>query len=142
MHRLFFAFIAGALAVLLFHQPVLWLLHAAQLTAAVPYGLRPTRPFGVPQLWSLAFWGGIWGVVVVAIAALFRHRWLAAALIGAVGPSLVAWFVVMPLKGQSAGGGWAVSAIATALLVNAAWGFGTLVLFDVFTSSARTRVPI
>lgn len=136
------AFAAGAVAVLLFHQPVLWLLHAGQVTAAAPYNLQPTRPFGVPQLWSLAFWGGIWGVVLATILTSDRHRWLAATLIGAVAPSLVAWFVVMPLKGQPVGGGWTGSTIATALLVNAAWGFGTVLLLDLLTARVRRRLPI
>lgn len=136
------AFVAGALAVLLFHQPLLWLLHAAGVTPATPYRLQATRPFGVPQLWSLAFWGGIWGIVLVAVLSLSRNRWLAALAIGAIAPSLVAWFVVMPLKGQPLGGGWSASMILTALLVNAAWGLGTVLLFDLFTARVRTGAMV
>ena len=27
------------------------------------YSMRPIPPFGVPQILSQAFWGGIWGIV-------------------------------------------------------------------------------
>ena len=142
VRRIVLAFVAGALAVLVFHQPVLWLLHAAHVTPAVPYRLQPTRPFGVPQVWSLAFWGGLWGIVLAAVVSSVRHRWMAASLFGAVVPSLVAWFVVMPLKGQPAGAGWAGPMIVTALLVNAAWGFGTVLLLDLFSTPVHRRVAL
>ena len=45
-------------------------------------------------------------------------------LLGAIGPSLVAWFVVLPLHGLPPAGGWNPQVIVSALLVNAAWGLG------------------
>ena len=120
-------FLAGAASVLVFHQGALALLHAAHLAARAPYSLASTAPFGIPQLWSLAFWGGVWGVV---LAELLRRldgaRLMGAALVfGAIVPTLVAWFVVAPLKGQPMAGGGAPKAMAVALTVNAAWGLGT-----------------
>ena len=49
-------------------------------------------------------------------------------MIGALGPSLVAWFVVMPIKGLGAAGGWDPKIIVGALLLNGAWGIGTALL--------------
>src|SRR5687768_2489127 len=72
-------FVAGALAVLLFHQGAAALLHALELTRRAPYSMAATQPFGVPQLWSIAFWGGVWGLLLAA--ALVRLR--GAALIAA-----------------------------------------------------------
>lgn len=141
LRRISLAFLAGAIAVLTFHQLTLALLHVAQITPAVPFRMQPTRPFGVPQVLSLAFWGGAWGIVLAAIfdSLPYGRRVAAATLFGAIVPSLVAWFIVMPLKGQPAGGGWAGSSIVTALLVNGAWGIGTVLLLSLF-ESATARV--
>lgn len=49
----------------------------------------------------------------------------AALVFGAIFPTLVAWFVVAPMKGQAMAGGGAPKAMAVALIVNAAWGLGT-----------------
>jgi hypothetical protein len=45
--------------------------------------------------------------------------------LGAIAPSLVNWFIVMPLKGEPVGGGWELSGLATSLIVNSSWGLGT-----------------
>ena len=76
------AFCAGFLAVLVFHQPMLGLLHAAGVTPATPYPMQPTAPWGVPELWSLAFWGGVWGLVfgLVVPAARSPGRYIATGL--------------------------------------------------------------
>lgn len=120
-------FVAGAASVLLFHQGTVALFHALELTARQPYSLQATRPWGVPALWSLAFWGGVWGVLLAAaLARLKGARLLVAALVfGAVLPTLVAWFVVAPLKAQPMAGGFAAGAMALALVANGLWGLGT-----------------
>lgn len=129
--RVVSGFCAGFIAVLVFHQVMLALLHAAGITPAVPYSTRATAPWGVPQVWSLAFWGGVWGVVFAILwpAISSRGRYVFTGLVfGAIAPTLVAWFVVAPLKGAPIAGGGHPAAIATALLVNAAWGVGTALL--------------
>jgi hypothetical protein len=120
-------FLSGAVSVLIFHQGMAALLHTLELTARTPYSMEPTRPWGVPQLLSIMFWGGLWGVVFAAIAArLNGARLLLAALVfGASLPTLIAWFLVAPLKGQPVAGGFAPAAMAVAVMVNAAWGLGT-----------------
>ena len=81
----------------------------------------------MPLLWSLAFWGGVWGIVLAAtLARLDGARLIVAATVfGAVAPTLVAWFVVAPLKGQPAAAGWIPAAMAIGPIVNGAWGLGT-----------------
>jgi len=121
------AFLSGAAAVLLFHQGAATGLHALGLTPRAPYSMQATQPFGVPQIWSITFWGGVWGLLLaVALARLDGARLIAAALVfGAVLPTLVAWFVVAPLKGQPLAGGFVPAAMTVAIIVNAAWGLGT-----------------
>jgi hypothetical protein len=122
-------FVAGALAVPLFHQVALWILNAVGWVARQPYSMTPTKPLGVPQVVSLAFWGGLWGIILglVLLRARPATYWVVAAVFGAIVPTLVAMYVAAPLKGQPAGGN--ARALLTGLMVNAAWGLGTAVLY-------------
>lgn len=121
------AWVAGFIATLLFHQGLLGLLHLADASVPAPYNMAATAPFGVPAVISLAFWGGVWGVLLWALIRPWVgvKYWVAAAVIGAIGPSAVALLVVMPLKGMAVAGGGNLQLIAGALLLNAAWGLGT-----------------
>ncbi len=136
LSRFLLAFIAGFLAVVIFHQGMLALLHGVNLTPRSPFPTAPTQPFGIPQIWSLAFWGGVWGFIFAAIAPRFRQDksyWIGALLFGAIAPTLVAWFLVPPLKNQPIAGGFQPAAMLTGLLVNGAWGIGTALLFSLLS---------
>lgn len=125
-------FVAGFLAVLFFHQPMLYLLSSAGFVHAVTYSMKHTMPFGVPQVFSLSFWGGLWGVLFALIESRLPRRvlyWVLAIAFGAIFPTLVAWFVVSPMKGLPMAGGWDAHRMMTGLLINGAWGLGTALLF-------------
>ncbi|WP_448188097.1 hypothetical protein [Azospirillum sp. sgz301742] len=127
-------FAAGFLAVLVFHQGMLGLLHLSGITARAPFSLQPLAPFGVPAVMSAAFWGGVWGIPFTWVERAFPRGaayWVMATLFGALALTLVAWFVVAPLKGAPAGGGWNFPAVLIGPLVNGAWGFGTALLLRV-----------
>lgn len=135
-------FISGAVSVLLFHQGAAALLHALALTPRAPYSMDATAAFGIPQIWSLAFWGGVWGVLLAAtLARLHGAAFIAAAAaFGAVLPTLVAWFLVAPLKGQPIAAGFAPMAMLIGPIVNGAWGLGTgigLALFGQLIGKTR-----
>ncbi len=134
-------FLSGAASVLVFHQAAVSLFHLLQLTTAHSYSLQPTRPWGIPQVWSLAFWGGVWGLLAAAsLARLHGGRLLlGATLFGAIAPTLVAWFVVAPLKGQPIAGGFAGAAVVIALVANGLWGLGTGVGLALFGRPVRPR---
>lgn len=135
MRHILFAFVAGFLATLVFHQGGLALLHAAGLTDRAPFSMSLTEPLGVPQVISLAFWGGVWGIV---LAALLRQRaprggfLLRALIFGAVLPTLVALFVVAPLKDQPIAAGGDPRIIAGGLILNGLWGLGTALFLLMF----------
>jgi hypothetical protein len=120
-------FVSGALSVLIFHQGMAGLLYAMQMLPRPPYGMAPTEPWGVPQLWSYAFWGGVWGVLLAAaLRRMVGARLLVWALIfGAVLPTLVVWFVLAPLKGQPIASGFVPSRMWIGPVLNGAWGLGT-----------------
>jgi hypothetical protein len=134
-------FIAGALSVVIFHQGAAALLYALELTKRAPFSFQPTQPFGVPQLLSIAFWGGIWGMVfAVLFARLDGAKLVISSLVfGAIFPTLVAWFVVAPLKGQPMAGGFAPMAMLIGPIVNGAWGLGTGIGLALFGRRGRAR---
>ncbi|MFT7126403.1 MAG: hypothetical protein ACI9HX_000073 [Pseudoalteromonas tetraodonis] len=129
------AFIAGFLATIAFHQGLLGLLHLVGASPIAPFNITATPPLNVPQFISLAFWGGIWGVPVWAIIARLdgAAHWIAATVIGAVGPSAVAMLIVFPSKGIEV----TSTLVVGALLLNAAWGIG-LALWMVILGATRS----
>ena len=98
MKKWLLAFLAGFVATLVFHQGALWLLHLAGVTPGTPFVMKPVPPFGVPKVISLAFWGGVWGVIMIAAIAKARAFYLVATIFGAILPTLVAAFVIAPLR--------------------------------------------
>jgi len=119
-----YAFIAGFISTLTFHQGTLFVLHKAGLWPKPPYPMAPTKPLGIPAVISLALWGGVWGIALW----LVTQSLLYATLFGAIFPSLVALFVVFPAKGLPVAGGWDPKVIGAVLLLNGAWGFGVALL--------------
>lgn len=129
-------FAAGFVAALVFNQIALAILNVVGVTPAMPYVLRPVPPFGVPAVLSLAFWGGIWGSVLAFLQRGFPRGagyWIAALLFGAVVPTLVAWFVVAPLKGLPVAAGWDPARMAVGPIINAAWSVGTVLLLPLMS---------
>ena len=134
--RLLIGFLAGFIATLVFHQLTLAFLWAIKLAPFGPYPMMPTKPFGVPAVFSLAFWGGIWGIFFALIQENFPRGfgyWVISFFFGAILPSLVALIVVLPLKGKPMGGGWHLPLLVTAFLINGAWGIGTGLLVKFFS---------
>jgi hypothetical protein len=129
------AFLAGFLSTLIFHQGLLAILHAAGASPRAAYSMAPVAPLRAPAVLSLAFWGGVWGILLWLVIQRFQGSalyWILALIVGAVAPSLVALFVVLPLKGQPAAGGGNPKLIAGALLLNGAWGIGTAAFMRLF----------
>jgi hypothetical protein len=124
------SFIAGFLSTLVFHQGLLAFLNAAGRTTRKPWVMAPTPPLGVPAVLSLAFWGGIWGILLWEVVRnrTGGARWVTALVFGAILPTAVALCVVMPLKGMPMGGGWKPDLIVGGLLLNGAWGVGVAAL--------------
>lgn len=120
------AFIAGFLATLTFHQGLLAALHIAGISPKAAFDMTPAGPLNIPSVISLAFWGGVWGIALWLMirSSVGADYWMLAALLGAIGPSIVALFIVFPLKGLPMAGGWDPKIIVGALMLNAAWGVG------------------
>jgi len=133
---LLLGFTAGFLATLIFHQG-LWFIF--NQTGVIPpsrpaWPMDPIPPFDVPSVLSKAFWGGLWGLVLVLILGHLEGAsyWIAWILVGAVALTAVAFFIVPLLKGQP------MQAMGPRFLiglsVNGAWGFGTALLLRLFSA--------
>jgi hypothetical protein len=127
-------FVAGFLAVLIFHQGLWYLLHEVGMIPPErpAWPLDPVPPFGVPSVISKAFWGGLWGAALAPLLGRWRGEayWAAWILIGAVALTVTALYVVSPLKGEAVRALW--PRLYYALLVNGAWGFGTALVLKLF----------
>jgi hypothetical protein len=128
------AFLAGFLATLVFHQGLLGILHLVGASPRAPYSMAPAGPLHVPQVLSLAFWGGVWGIALWLAVGRWHGPgfWVGSLVFGALLPSIVALFVVFPLKGQPVAGGWQPTILIGALLLNGAWGLGTALFLRLF----------
>jgi hypothetical protein len=133
MKRALFGFVAGFLATLVFHQVAIELLYLAHIAPNPAWPMRPVPPFGVPSVISLAFWGGVWGAIMIPIIDRKRGGayYALAIVFGAIAPTLVAWFLVAPLKHQPVASGWNPRRMMIGPIVNGAWGFGTALLYRV-----------
>lgn len=123
------AFIAGFLATLMFHQGVYWLFFAAGAVPHAPFNMTPTDPLGIPQVFSLAFWGGVWAIPIWWLVRRWTGAkfWTAIIALGATGPSAVAMLIVFPLKGLAVN----PTIVVGALILNAAWGLGVGLLMRI-----------
>lgn len=125
-------FIAGSVSVLVFHQFGFFIANELGLLKVQLYNMRPVPPLGVPTIVSLAFWGGVSGIV-----GSFIVPRLPAAVDGPLGwilfagivVTLVNWFVVLPIKGQPIGGGFRMPGMVVVPLVYAFWGVGMWLIF-------------
>lgn len=124
-------FVAGFLSTLTFHQALIALLHGAGIVPFPAWRLQPVPPFGVPSVLSLAYWGGVWGVVLAAAQPLLPRApvgyWVATVLAGGIATTLVGELVVAPLKGAGP-----ATVIPVRFLfgvgINGVWALGTAIL--------------
>ena len=131
-------FVAGAVGVLVFHQGIVLVMYLAGLLPSAPYSLRATPPFGVPQVLSSAFWGGLWGILLVWLMTTVRaaDRLWVALLFGGVLPTLVGILVVTPLKGGDPAARLQFAMLLRGFIINGAWGLGAALTYRV----ARLRL--
>jgi hypothetical protein len=128
--RIILALLAGFVATLVFHQGGLALLNQFGITDRAPFNMSRTEPFGVPQVLSLAFWGGLWGIALAWFLGTHKKGWFVRALaFGAILPTAVALFVVMPLKNMPVAGGWDLQLILGAVILNGLWGVGAALIY-------------
>jgi hypothetical protein len=138
--RVFLGFIAGAIAVLTFHQGMVAALHAAGWVQFAPYPTAPVPPFGVPRIADLCFWGGLYGAVFgLAMPRFTWPAWLNGLILGVIA-ALVGMFIVAPLKGLPIAGGWAPANLLRSLVINGFWGLGVGIILPLLMPRSLVRV--
>ena len=134
-HNIVCLFAAGFISVLVFQSGANAILHVLGVVPNPPFGYAATKPFGVPAVWSFAFWGGVWGLVFGLVEKYFPQGpmyYVCAFLFGAIAPVLVLWFVVFPIRGAPIAAGWNVQRMAIQVLVHACYGLGVGILVQAF----------
>jgi hypothetical protein len=94
-------FLAGALAVLLFHQGTYFaLVKLGVPLQGSPWNMAPLpAAFGMPALLNQMFWGGLWGVLFSALYHMLPTRmgWVKGVLFGLLFPMLLGSWIIVPL---------------------------------------------
>ncbi len=143
--NLLLGFLAGALAVATFHQATIAILTLVKMINGNVYSMRPVAPWGVPQILNQMFWGGLWGVVFAAIIDRVPPRkvplWALGFIFGVLGPVLIGWLVVAPIKGQPIMGGFVPMRMLASVLINGAFGVGVALIFTFLRGWASTGRP-
>ena len=122
--RALLGFVVAAIAVLTFHQGMIFALGQFGLVRATVYNLTLVGPLRVPLIVNLMFWGGLYGAVFGVLWPRFTWPAWACGLILGIIASLVSMFIVSPLKGGPFGAGWQAWPMARNLLINGFWGLG------------------
>lgn len=138
LRRAVLGFVAGVLAVLIFHQGAWAIFHVAGLMPA-PFPMAPTPPWGVPATISFCFWGGLYGVVYALLEPKFTiPGWQSGLILGVIA-TLVLWFVVAPIKGRPIANGWVPRTMLVVLVIHAVWGIGVGLILSLLTARAPQR---
>ena len=136
--RLALAFLAGALGVLIFHQGFIEILHLAGVSPNPAWPMHPTQPLHVPQVLSLAFWGGLWGILLIQVMERLPgadHLWVGF-LFGGIVPPLIGMLVVARLKGNPVD--WTDwHRLLLSFAINGIWGLGAALCYRALRRTAR-----
>ena len=126
--RIFLGCVAGAVSVLIFHQPTLQVFWWLGLAPQAAFRVAHVPPFNMPMVVSITFWGAVYGGFFGLLMPRLRGPvWLNGLPLGLCA-MLVAWFVFLPLKGQPAAFGWQAWPMLRSLIAYGLWGFGTAII--------------
>ncbi|KKB61096.1 membrane protein [Robbsia andropogonis] len=138
MQRLILPYLSGFLSVLFFQQAMIGMLHAAGLSAQMPFDLTPAPAFGVPNFLVSAIAAGVYAVVMAWVFRIEPYRpapWIPAFVFGAIVPTALSIFVLGPVQGVWPSGN-ILPRVAFGAVCNGFWGWGTLIMIRAFISSA------
>jgi hypothetical protein len=141
LKRVVLGFVVAAVSVLTFHATAWEAFHLFGLMPP-PFPTRAVPPFGVPQIISLCFWGGVWGALFGLVLPTLPSSvpmWLKGLGLG-IAAALLGMFIVAPLKGQPIAGGWQALSLARSFAINGFWGLGVGLMLPVVLPRRQTRL--
>ena len=137
--RVVLGFIAAAIAVLIVHEGVIYLLTQGGLIRGAAWGMQPIPPWGVPRLINNVFWGGLWGSLFALIYESLPGglAWLKGLIYGLLIVVFSNWILLPLIKGQVFGqpnqvlfGGWDPRRMAAAAIIVGAYGLALGVIYS------------
>lgn len=149
MTRVIGGFIAGALAVLIFHQGMYVILQQLGVPLqGTPFNMTPDKAaYGMPRLFNQMFWGGLWGIIFAyVINVLPGPNWLRGFIFGTVFTLLLgSWLLVAMIKGTplfsgAFAKGFDIMRLRTGFLLNGvAFGLGLGLLYPLLAGMMGGR---
>lgn len=130
------AFIAGFIAMLTFHQGLLWLLDRAQVIPATAWSMASAPLIGIPVVLALGLWGGLWGLVIWFLIrnAEAAGYYVGAIILAAILLSAVALTAVPLALGTSVQaliGGFSLHRVGVEMALNGCYGLGLAVFMRI-----------
>lgn len=140
MTRALGGFIAGFLAVLTIHQGMIWLGTQLHWLQASPWSMSPVGPLHVPAVLSLAFWGGVWGILIAVVVPRLGTgpgTWISTFVIFGLATTLVGLTVVPRLRGVEPGD-ITLARLLPGLILNGTWSVATAAIAARLPGSLRS----
>jgi hypothetical protein len=150
--RFILGFVAAALAVLLVHQPIIWVLASQKLVPAMPYNMEPLKNApamlasafagmglkGWPTLFNSVFWGGLWGIFyALTFARLPMATWIKGLLLGVFVMVLSNWMLLPYLRGQPLFVGFDPVRMAVTASIILPFGIATAIFYSLLARGER-----
>jgi len=126
--RIFLGGVAGAIAMLMFHQVTLQVFFWCGWTAQAAFRIAHVPPFNIPMVVSITFWGAVYGGIFGWFAPRMPGSLIVRGLLAGVFATLMAWFIVRPIAGYDIAFGWASGPMLRSAVANLMWGFGVALI--------------
>jgi hypothetical protein len=143
--RLLTGFLAAAIAVLIVHQPIVWLFNSMGWVPFKAYNMEAVRTAptalaalmtqagfkGWPGIFNQVFWGGMWGVVFALIHTWLPGRSLALKgfLFGMMILVLSNWIVLPLIRGTPMFSNFVPFGMLIGVLIQGAFGTATALFY-------------
>jgi hypothetical protein len=101
--RIVLGFVAGAIAVVIVHEGIIYLLGTAGYIPNRAWSMTPAiPPWGVPRVVNNVFWGALWGALFGLISAGLPGgmSWLKGLIYGLLIVVVSNWILLPLIKGQ------------------------------------------
>jgi hypothetical protein len=126
--RIFLGGVAGAIAMLMFHQVTLQVFFWCGLTPQAAFRIAHVPPFNIPMVVSITFWGAVYGGVFGWFVPRMPGSLAIRGLLAGVFATLMGWFVVRPIAGYDIAFGWAYWPMLRSAAANLMWGVGVALI--------------
>jgi uncharacterized membrane protein YagU involved in acid resistance len=136
--RVILGCIAGALAVLVFHQTTLQVLFWCGLAPQAAFRVANVAPFNAPMVLSITFWGAVYGGLYGLALPYLPRLMLWRALLAGLFALLMSWFVVRPLAGNLIAFGWQTAPMLRSAAAALMWGVGIELLMPLLRPRGLT----